>query len=79
MKTEEEFLNKWEGHEGLSLNDDRVRIGRAKLIWMMKQYKIDILTDFLSFLLDYGYCDSDVYCEGNSAIDRYMHPKLRNK
>jgi len=37
----------------------------------------DELTSFLNFLLKEGYCDSDVYCEGNSAIDRYLHPKLR--
>ena len=36
----------------------------------------DELTDYTDFLLKNGYCDSDVYCEGNSAIDRYMHPKL---
>ena len=37
----------------------------------------DELTSFLDYLLEAGYCDSDVYCEGSSAIDRYMHPKLR--
>jgi len=31
------------------------------------------LTGFLNFLLINGYCDSDVYSEPPSAIDRYMH------
>ena len=34
------------------------------------------LTIFLDFLLKNNYCDSDVYDEPPSAIDRYMHPKL---
>ncbi len=36
----------------------------------------DELTTFLDFLLKNGYCDSDVYSEPPTAIDRYMHPKL---
>jgi len=36
----------------------------------------DELTNFLDFLLKEGYCDSDVYSESPSAIDRYMHPNL---
>ena len=38
----------------------------------------DELTSFLNFLLKEGYCDADVYAEPPSAIDRYMHPKLRD-
>jgi hypothetical protein len=37
------------------------------------------LTEYTNFLLKYGYCDSDVYTDGNSAIDRFMHPNLRDK
>lgn len=32
------ILAKWEGHEGLSLNDDRVRTGRMRVIAAMKEY-----------------------------------------
>ncbi|KKM93745.1 hypothetical protein LCGC14_1205390 [marine sediment metagenome] len=35
------------------------------------------LTSFLDFLLKNGYCDTDVYSEPPSAIDRYMHPSLK--
>ena len=41
-----------------------------------KELVKDELTKFLDFLLKNGYCDSDVYSEPPSAIDRYMHPKL---
>ena len=37
-----------------------------------------LLEDFLDFLLKEGYCDSDVYTEPPSAIDRFMHPKLKH-
>ena len=33
------------------------------------------LKDFLDFLLQAGYCDSDVYDEPPTAIDRYMKTK----
>ncbi|HDY88086.1 MAG TPA: hypothetical protein ENH82_08245 [bacterium] len=36
----------------------------------------DELTTFLDFLLKNGYCDTDVYDEPPSAIDRYMHSSL---
>jgi len=39
----------------------------------------DTLTDYTDFLMKAGYCDADIYCEGNSTIDRYMHPELRDK
>jgi len=41
-----------------------------------KEQVKDELTKFLDFLLKNGYCDSDVYSEPPSAIDRYMHPEL---
>jgi len=40
------------------------------------EYTKSELTNFLDFLLKNGYCDSDVYSEPPSAIDRYMHPEL---
>ena len=39
----------------------------------------DELTLFLDFLLKENYCDSDVYAESPTAIDRYLHPELRKK
>ena len=33
------------------------------------------LKDFLDYLLQAGYCDSDVYDEPPTAIDRYMKTK----
>jgi hypothetical protein len=36
----------------------------------------ELLTKYTEFLLKEGYCDSDVVAEGNSAIDRFMHPEL---
>ncbi len=35
------------------------------------------LTDFLDFLLKNGYCDSDVYCEEPTAIERYLIKKQK--
>jgi len=42
------------------------------MIEFAEEYKKDILTDFLDFLLKEGYCDSDVYSEPPTAIDRYL-------
>ena len=39
----------------------------------------DVLTEYTEFLLKEGYCDSDVYCEPPTAIDRFMHKELRYK
>jgi hypothetical protein len=33
-----EILSKWEGHPGLSLNDDKVRTGRQRVIAAMQEY-----------------------------------------
>jgi len=33
------------------------------------------LKDFLDYLLQEGYCDSDVYDESPTAIDRYMETR----
>lgn len=35
------------------------------------------LTEYTDFLLKEGYCDCDVYTEPQSAIDRFLNPKLR--
>ena len=43
------------------------------------QYMKDVLTRYTEFLLDFGYCDADVYCEPPSAIDRFLFPNLRDK
>jgi len=37
----------------------------------------EALHDYTNFLLKEGYCDTDVYCEGNSAIDKFLNPKLK--
>ncbi len=42
------------------------------MIEFADEYKKDILTDFLDFLLKEGYCDTDVYCEPPTAIDQYL-------
>ena len=42
------------------------------MIEFAEEYKKDILTDFLDFLLKEGYCDSDVYSEPPTAIDQYL-------
>ena len=38
VKSADQVLAKWEGHEGLSLNDDRVRTGRMRVIAAMIEY-----------------------------------------
>jgi hypothetical protein len=56
-----------------------VEIAEERLEKYIQERIKSALTDYTDFLLKYGYCDSDVYCEGNSAIDRFMHPNLRDK
>jgi hypothetical protein len=41
-----------------------------------KERNKDELTAFLQFLMDNSYCNSGVYCELPTAIDRYLHPEL---
>ena len=38
MRTADEILAKWEGHPGLSLNDDKVRTGRMRVVAAMKEF-----------------------------------------
>jgi len=52
------------------------QISVNEVMEMLYKRDKDELTKFLDFLLKNGYCDSDVYSEPSSAIDRYMHPKL---
>ena len=42
----------------------------------MDGYAKQLLTEYTDFLLKNQYCDSDVYSEPPSAIDRFFHPKL---
>jgi hypothetical protein len=44
---------------------------------IMEEYLKSQLSEYTDFLLEEGYCDSDVYCEPPTAIDRFLHPKLR--
>jgi len=53
---------------------------RSDIIEMaVTEWSKDLLTEYTDFLLKEGYCDSDVYCEPPSAIDRFLIPQLRDK
>lgn len=41
-------LDEWEGHSGLSFNDDRVRIGRGRLIWFIKEFTWNAMQEYAS-------------------------------
>jgi len=56
-----------------------MKVPMSEMEKLMNELIKDELTDYTKYLLKAGYCDSDVYCEGNTAIDRYMHPELRDK
>ena len=43
---------------------------------LMDSYSKYMLYEYTEFLLKNGYCDTDVYCEPPSAIDRFFHPSL---
>ena len=60
--------------KGLALLFTGCRIPASEMEKLMNELIKDELTDYTNFLLKNGYCDSDVYCEGNSAIDRYLFP-----
>ena len=55
------------------------KVPQLEMEKLMNELIKDELNDYTEFLMKYGYCDTDVWCEGNSAIDRYMHPELRDK
>jgi len=42
----------------------------------MNEYAIEVLTFYTDFLVKNGYCDTDVFHEYPTAIDRFMHPEL---
>jgi len=67
MKTAKEFL------EDKNIPEKR---DRQIIEGWLEEYAKEILTDYTDFLLKHGYCDTDVYCEPPTAIDRFMHPKL---
>ena len=53
---------------------------RSDIIEMaVTEWSKNLLTEYTDFLLKEGYCDSDVYCEPPSAIDRFLIPQLRDK
>lgn len=75
MKTAEQYLHETEGNPIMSLNDDRLRIGRQRVLWIMKQYVADALTEYTNYLLKNGYCDEDVLGYNSnepSAIDKFL-------
>jgi hypothetical protein len=39
-------------------------------------YAKEVLGRYTAFLVKEGYCDSDVYCEPPTTIDRFIYPKL---
>lgn len=41
------------------------------------EYVKQRLAEYTTFLLEEGYCDTDVYNEPPTAIDRFLNPKLR--
>ncbi len=61
-----------------NLNGCFINNGNARFIdhegaeKLLENYKKDVLTDFLDFLLKNGYCDTDVYCEPPTVIDQYL-------
>lgn len=62
--------------KGLALLFTGCRVPTSEMEKYMNELIKDELTKYTDFLFKNSYCDSDVYCEGNSAIDRYMHPEL---
>ena len=49
------------------------------LFKMMNEYMKYILTEYTDFLVKTGYCDTDVYYEPPTAIDKFLVPQLRDK
>ena len=75
----EKFFIKFMDEDVWNYYDDNVYDGRIEPIYdAMSQFAMQQLEDYTQFLLKEGYCDSDVYSEPPSAIDRFMHPKLRD-
>lgn len=78
LKEASQYIDEAEGHPNLSLNDDRVRIGRQKVIMIMKQYA-------------YGYHEAklkeelmrwDRWCVGianGDLVDEYLKQRTNNQ
>lgn len=55
------------------------KTGKFDVLRLADQYMKDTLTRYTDFLLEWGYCDADVYCEPPTAIDRFLFPDLRER
>lgn len=73
MKTPDKFISEYYGEDYLK---DGMYLEKDDILLMTSEYAKDVLMDFVDFLLKEGYCDSDVVSEGNTAIDKFMHPEL---
>jgi len=76
MKTAKEFYEKYEDQKHATKYEDEIFVLLKYVFELMEEYAKETLSDYTDFLLDHGYCDTDVYCEPPTAIDRFMHPKL---
>lgn len=46
---------------------------------LAEEWGKDLIEEYTVFLLKNSYCDSDVYSEPPSAIDRFLNPQLKDK
>jgi hypothetical protein len=61
----EKYKNKY---PALEISKDTEKI----ILWAMDDHLKTNLVEYTDFLMDEGYCDSDVVDEGNTAIDRFL-------
>ena len=73
---DKEYLFDWEDIAEDKYLSHITFISKGTCEMLMKDYAIEVLSDYTDFLLKEGYCDTDVYSELPTAIDRFMHPKL---
>jgi len=52
---------------------------KVDIFKLSEEWMKDLLTEYTDFLLKNGYCDTDVYCEPPSAVDRFLIPQLRDR
>jgi len=45
--------------------------------YLMDQFLKINLQEYTEYLLENGYCDTDVVSEGNTSIDRFLNPKVK--